>query len=78
MTALFWLTSIASLVGVVLNVHRRRECFLIFAVTNSVWMVADWMHGLPSQAVLQLAYLGLSIYGLVRWRARRSSVSSGE
>lgn len=68
MTALYWITSVASLVGVLLNIHGRRACFAVWLLTNGTWAIADWTHGLPAQAVLQLVYAVLSVYGLVRWR----------
>ena len=68
MSTLYWATSVASLVGVVLNIHGRRIAFGIWACTNAVWAVADLHHGLPEQAALQAAYFGLSVYGLWRWR----------
>jgi nicotinamide riboside transporter PnuC len=68
---LYWITSLASLAGVWLNIHGRRACFAIWAVTNSVWAYADLTHGIYPQAVLQLTYVGLAVYGLVRWSDRR-------
>ena len=68
MSALYWATSVASLIGVVLNIHGRRAAFGIWCVTNAVWTVADLRHGLPQQAAVQAVYFVLSIYGLWRWR----------
>jgi nicotinamide riboside transporter PnuC len=65
---LYWLTSLAALLGVVLNIRQNRLCFPIWAVTNSVWAVADWTHGLYPQAVLMAVYAGLAIYGAWAWR----------
>lgn len=71
MTALYWLTAVASLLGVWLNIHRHVACFWIWACTNAVWAYADATHGLLAQAAVQSAYLVLAIYGIVRWRAPR-------
>lgn len=68
MITLYWATSLASLVGVVLNIHGRRAAFGIWCVTNAAWAFADYRHGLPQQALVQAAYFGLSVYGLWRWR----------
>lgn len=67
MEAVYWLTSLASLAAVWLNIRRRVECFAIWSVTNAVWAVADWTHGLHAQAALQAVYFALSIYGLRKW-----------
>jgi nicotinamide riboside transporter PnuC len=69
---LYWLTSAASLVAVWLNIRKHRACFAIWAVTNAAWAYADFRHGLPAQAVLQLCYFALSLYGLSNWRERQS------
>ncbi|MBI3844524.1 MAG: nicotinamide mononucleotide transporter [Planctomycetes bacterium] len=71
MTLLFWLTAVASLTGVVLNIHGRRACFAIWAVTNAIWSIADWIHDLPAQSALQATYVALAIYGLARWKSKR-------
>jgi len=68
---LYWLTGAASLVAVLLNIQKRRACFAIWAVTNAVWAYADFCHGLPAQALLQLCYFALSLHGLRIWREDR-------
>jgi nicotinamide mononucleotide transporter len=71
MSTLYWLTSMASLAAVWLNICRRVECFIIWTVTNAVWAVADWTHGLQAQAALQAVYLALSLYGIRKWSQKR-------
>ena len=73
MTVLYWLTSLAALVGVWLNIHRHIACFIIWSFTNAVWTYADIVHGLHPQAALQAVYFALSIYGIVKWRKERGS-----
>jgi nicotinamide riboside transporter PnuC len=77
MSMVWWLTSMASLLGVVLNIRGRRACFAIWLVTNSTWAVADWIHGIPAQAALQLVYVGFSIYGWCHWRAAAPAPAFG-
>ena len=67
MTVLLWLTAIAALVGVVLNIRKHVACFWIWSMTNAVWVYADMVHGIYSQAALQAAYLGLAVYGIYAW-----------
>ena len=50
MTVVYWLTAVAALVGVWLNIHRRVECFWIWTATNAVWVYADLRHGIYAQA----------------------------
>ena len=71
MIALYWFTAFASLLGVWLNIKRNVACFYIWTATNGIWAVADATHGLLPQAALQLAYLALAIYGIVKWSRRK-------
>ena len=71
MTTLYWLTSVASLVGVWLNIRQKVACFWIWTGTNAVWVYADGNHGILPQAALQAVYLLLSVYGIWRWSPRR-------
>lgn len=64
---IYWLTSLAALVGVWLNVRRRVACFWIWLFTTSVWTYADLAHGLHAQAALQAVYAGLSVWGIWSW-----------
>jgi nicotinamide mononucleotide transporter len=69
-SAVFWLTAVAALVGVVLNIHRHVACFWIWAATNAVWVYADIAHGIYPQAALQAVYFALSVYGIWKWSSR--------
>jgi len=63
-----WLLTISSLIGVVLNIYKRRECFYIWAVTNAGWAVYDFKNEMPAQGTLFAVYLGLAIWGIVKWK----------
>lgn len=58
----------ASVAGVVLNNHKRRECFYIWIATNTGWLLVDMAHGLYVQAALFATYLGLAIHDIWKWR----------
>jgi hypothetical protein len=64
---MMWLLAAAAIAGVVLNNFRRRECFLIWMVTNATWMIYDWSLGAQAQAAMFGVYLGLSIWGWFQW-----------
>ena len=66
---LYWLTSIASLFGVWLNIQKHVACFWIWAFTNAIWVYGDIQHGIHAQAALQFVYFLLSIYGIWKWSA---------
>jgi nicotinamide riboside transporter PnuC len=68
---LYWLTSLAALVGVVLNIKKNVACFYVWAVTNAVWSYVDYQQDILAQAALQAVYFGLSIYGIWAWTISR-------
>ena len=63
----YWITSLAALAGVILNIRRSVASFWIWGATNSVSVYADLTHGLLPQAALQGAYLVMSVVGIVKW-----------
>jgi len=63
-----WILTIASLIGVVMNIKKRRECFYIWAVTNASWTAVDYYHGLYAQSALFGVYFCLAVYGAWEWR----------
>jgi len=71
MDSFAWYTSlltILSLIGVVLNIKKRVECFLIWTVTNFSWAWIDFHKEIYAQAVLFAIYTLLSIWGALAWR----------
>ncbi len=74
MTALTWITAIAALIGVWLNIRKHVACFWIWSATNAAWVYVDLSHGIFAQAALQAAYVALAVYGIFQW----SRTPSGE
>lgn len=68
MSVVYWLTALASVIAVFLNIQKRVAAFYIWTATNAVWAYADVVHGLLPQAVIQSVYFGLSVYGIAKWR----------
>ena len=64
-----WFIALLSLLGVVLNIRKKRSCF-IWAGTNICWVLIDLYHGVWSQAALMAVYSGLAVWGIVDWRER--------
>jgi hypothetical protein len=60
--------TIISLIGVVLNILKRREAFWIWMCTNGIWAVYDYRIGAWEQGVLFTAYFLLAIWGAWKWR----------
>ena len=64
------LLTVLAIVGVVLNIHKKRLCFYIQFVTNSFWAVIDFYKGIPMQGLLFVIYTGLALYGIVKWKEK--------
>ena len=67
---LSWVTSGASIVGVVLNIKHYHQCFIIWAFTNFTWMIIDFKMGLPAQGTLFAIYFILALWGIYSWRRK--------
>jgi len=66
---MMWFVAIFSLIGTVLNTHRKRAGFLFWIATNAAWVAYDLHKGAHAQAALMAIYLCLAIYGFFKWRA---------
>jgi nicotinamide riboside transporter PnuC len=64
---IWWVLSLASLVGVILNIYKRKECFYLWSVTNGLWIVYTWHRGAYPLTALFGAYFILALWGIWRW-----------
>lgn len=65
---LTWLITLASIIGTIANIFKKRWCFIIWLVTNSLWAVIDFCAGLYAQSFLFVICVILAIWGLWQWR----------
>jgi len=70
-----WLITLISLIGVILNLYKRRECFYLWATTNLVWSIYDFKIGAKAQGALFLVYFALSIWGIIKWKKNEKELS---
>lgn len=70
MNQLSWIITVLSLIGVILNIKKKRACFYIWAVTNAAWTIIDWEKGIPAQASLFFIYFLLALWGIWEWRKK--------
>jgi len=68
---LMWLVTAASIIGTILNIQKKKICFLIWFCTNNLWMVYNLIIGSYPQAALFGVYVGLSVWGICKWRKER-------
>lgn len=60
--------TVLALVGVVLNIKRKRACFYIWLFTNASWAVVDFYKGIPAQGLLFTIYTALAVWGILEWK----------
>ena len=65
------LVTVFSIVGVVLNIYKKRSCFYIWTCTNATWCVVDFSREIYAQSFLFLVYTCLAIWGIVRWKGEK-------
>lgn len=62
-----WLLVAIALTGTVLNVRQDRRGFILWAISNVGLAVVNVRAGQTAQAVLFTVYLGLAVWGWVKW-----------
>ena len=69
--AMEWGVAAASLAATILNINKRRACFVIWLATNLSWTFVDFIHGIHAQSALHAVYSGLAVWGWFSWRPDR-------
>lgn len=65
-----WIIVIIALIGVVLNVRRKWQCFLFWGASNLWWLRHNICIDEHAQAVLFGVFFLFCIYGLDEWESR--------
>jgi len=65
-----WIIVAIALAGVVLNVRRRWEGFLLWLISNGWWFQHNLVIGEYHQAVLFGVFWLLSVYGIYSWKRK--------
>lgn len=73
-----WTATTIALAGTVLNCRQNRACFVLWLLTNAMWLAWDIHSLLYSRAIMDLVQFALAGYGLYEWRkiALRSAKSN--
>ena len=64
---MMWILTVISLVGVILNIQKKRSCFLFWMFSNALWAAIDFYSDLPAQGVLFVCYFCLAVWGYISW-----------
>ncbi len=62
-----YLIAMLAVVGVVLNIKKRKECFYLWIFTNGFWCWHNARIGELAQAALFALYFWLAIVGAAEW-----------
>jgi nicotinamide riboside transporter PnuC len=75
---MYWIVSVAALIGVVLNIRKHVACFYVWSCTNAAWCYADFEHGLHAQGALMSVYFVLSLWGIWTWTRSKKGETRGK
>lgn len=62
--------AVFAVIGTVLNVYKKRICFLIWMITNATWIIIDFIYGVYAQSALMFVYFFLAIHGWFMWKEK--------
>lgn len=66
-TNISWILTMLSIFGAYLNVHKRKESFIIYGITNVCWLTYFAYIHEYAPAFLQLVFFCISCWGLWKW-----------
>ena len=66
--SIMWIVTAAAVAGTVLNVQKRRACFVVWFVTNVFFVAHNALIREWPQAVLFSVYAGIMVWGWTSWR----------
>lgn len=64
---LWWAVTAVCFAGTLLNIKKRRVCFILWGVGNVIWFVLDMHTGLYSRAALDTMQLATCVFGYKTW-----------
>ena len=73
MSLFFWLVTALSTLGMFLNVKKIRFCFIIWAITNTIWIIHNYNIKEYAQSFSYVVALGSAIWGFIAWRHKNDN-----
>ncbi len=70
MNNFMWLVTGLSILGVMLNIHKKRSCFIVWQITNVSWCIYDFSIDAYAQGSLFFIYYCLSVWGFYAWKVK--------
>lgn len=73
---LTWILTILSLLGNVFVIKKNVAGQWLWVVSNIGWVTYDLSIGAHAQACLFLAYVGMSIWGVIVWTKEKKAIAA--
>lgn len=73
-----WCNTIVAIMGTILNARQVRFGFVIWMVTNAVFVVFNLYMKIYPIAALFFVYFGLALYGWINWGKKSTKVETRE
>jgi len=69
-TYLSMLATIVCFAGMILNVKKKKACFVVWLIGNTVWLLIDINSMAVSRIILDIAQQIFNAWGLIEWRKK--------
>ena len=70
---LIWCNTIVAIIGTYLNAKQKRFGFIIWMLTNAVFVAYNVYIASYAQATLFFVYFGLALFGWINWGKEKST-----
>ena len=67
----WWIFTILSITGAILNVRKNRWGFILWIVANCGWIWVNYIIGLYEQIPVWIVYTIISTYGFYDWSKKK-------
>lgn len=64
-----WIASLVSITAYMMLIAKRRICFTLWIISNGFFIIHNFALGEYTYVILWIAYIALSMYGLLTWKA---------
>lgn len=68
MVIMGYITLILSFIGIILNARRKRSSWIVWILSNVVWLIYAVNPVQWPLILMQICLLGGNIYGLIKWK----------
>lgn len=73
-----WFNTIVAITGTILNARQVRFGFIVWMITNAVFVVFNIYMKIYPMAALFSVYFGLAFYGWINWGKKSTKVEKSE